>query len=233
MSKWLLWKTSVFRCSWSRIEIRSKYRTLEATHFILKPQPVHSTAHSVVVRQLLDGACWRNTDWGQIGGDYYSTGHDVAAKRPKLPRTYRRLPQRDICRRCIWSRLHAPSWESQPESRDVGIKSEFLTQIPRLSDLSSIWKSAASSSQHSLLSHILNCTQHRAELRVNSRQSEHPTLPEEYVSHSSGRVCQCHRKSVLFLKGNWLCETEFSFFALMCHNYYFFQDWITTKFWSY
>lgn len=29
---------------------------------ILKPEPVHGTAHSVVVRQLLNGACWTETE---------------------------------------------------------------------------------------------------------------------------------------------------------------------------
>lgn len=45
---------------------RWKNRTLGAAELILKPQPVHGTAHSIVVRQLLNGAWWREagaTDW--------------------------------------------------------------------------------------------------------------------------------------------------------------------------
>lgn len=40
-----------------------KYRTLGATQDISKPQPVHSTAHSVVVWQLLNGTWWREARW--------------------------------------------------------------------------------------------------------------------------------------------------------------------------
>lgn len=33
----------------SRMKMRRKHRTLGATQLILKPQPVHGTAHSIVV----------------------------------------------------------------------------------------------------------------------------------------------------------------------------------------
>lgn len=48
----------------AEMRLWGKYGTLGAMRDILKPQPVHSTAQSVVVGQLFDGPWWREARGG-------------------------------------------------------------------------------------------------------------------------------------------------------------------------
>lgn len=171
--------------------MRSKHGTHGATRrLILKSQPVHGTAHSVVVGKLLDGAWWREAGGGQIRESYFSIDPDLAAKGLKPQRTHRQLPQQDTYRRYIWSRCHAPSWGSRPEI--AGVEGN-QRQTRRRCFTQSIFLS-------------FNCTNSPGKnSSVNSHRSEHPTQPEEYGARSSGCVCRCRHTLELFLKDKQVC----------------------------
>lgn len=144
-----------------------------ATPAISKPQPVHGAAHSVVVRQLLDGT-WRR--------EARRTNQEKAKPLKKAEKQSTETKARTDSRHGRTLIVNVFGADVAQRLRSYSLKTDRRGRPV-----------SATAGESDILANSLG-------KKRNARRCERSTLPEEYADRSSARAGRCHRRSVLFLE---------------------------------